>query len=196
MELEGRTFQVPNDFICPITLEIFSHPVVNMEGRTFEREALLSWLEEHNGTCPLTRKVLKPSDFITDRRMESKIWFWKHQNGLSTEVSPIEPFPTTSRFMGSLYIPEKKLDRIVNRYNKATLATSACESNQQVSSSLASLTASLSLQASNDPTASGSAVEEEEYFSSSRSRPRTRSSRLNFLRRILREAEQLDGSSR
>lgn len=42
---------------CPITLDPIKEPVITPQGIIFEKEAILTWIEE-NGTCPLTRQAL------------------------------------------------------------------------------------------------------------------------------------------
>lgn len=44
-------------FICPITLEKFTNPVIAADGHTYEKKAILQWLETHN-TSPLTGQKL------------------------------------------------------------------------------------------------------------------------------------------
>ena len=46
-------------------------PVVTPYGHTFERFQLLQWLNDHNNTCPVTKKPLqcddlKPNDLLRD----------------------------------------------------------------------------------------------------------------------------------
>jgi hypothetical protein len=81
-EINGKTFQVPNAFICPITLQLMDHPLVSRSGLNFERHAILSWLNTSSGTCPLTRKSMRLSDLIPNKHLEKIIWFWKENNGI------------------------------------------------------------------------------------------------------------------
>eukprot|EP00045_Choanoeca_perplexa_P017194 m.245968 g.245968 ORF g.245968 m.245968 type:complete len:805 (+) comp17470_c0_seq10:65-2479(+) len=43
----------PKSFCCPITYELMEDPVFTADGHTFDREAILHWLREHN-TSPVT----------------------------------------------------------------------------------------------------------------------------------------------
>jgi hypothetical protein len=67
---------IPDEFICPLTLEIFKIPMVTRYGHNFEKDALLHWLEQHN-QCPLTRYPLSLNDGIINRSLLSKINVWK-----------------------------------------------------------------------------------------------------------------------
>ncbi|CAF1362648.1 unnamed protein product [Didymodactylos carnosus] len=48
----------PDDSLrCPITLELFSDPVLAQDGHTYEREAIVEWIEK-NGRSPITDQQL------------------------------------------------------------------------------------------------------------------------------------------
>jgi serine/threonine protein kinase len=52
-------------FHCPITKEKFCDPVVAEDGHTYERDAIIKWLEtDGKGTSPITRKPLNVSRLI------------------------------------------------------------------------------------------------------------------------------------
>ena len=44
-------------FTCPITLETFKEPVIAADGHTYEKKAILTWLERHD-TSPRTGQKL------------------------------------------------------------------------------------------------------------------------------------------
>lgn len=62
---------VPCDFRCPITFEIMEDPVEMDDGYTYEREAILKWMEEHSNQSPITHKKMstkiKPNDGLKNR---------------------------------------------------------------------------------------------------------------------------------
>ena len=66
----------PDDFICPITQAIFRDPVQDIFGHTYERSAILAWISA-TGTCPLTRRVMQPSDLIPNVLMKTKVRLWQ-----------------------------------------------------------------------------------------------------------------------
>ncbi|KAJ1383230.1 Zinc finger, RING/FYVE/PHD-type [Sesbania bispinosa] len=58
--LEGSYFEsIPQEFICPLTGNIFEEPVTLETGQTFERKAIKAWLEKGNRTCPVTGNALE-----------------------------------------------------------------------------------------------------------------------------------------
>lgn len=51
---------LPDDFKCPISLEIMSDPVILTSGQTFDRATIQRWLDSGNRTCPVTKLPLPP----------------------------------------------------------------------------------------------------------------------------------------
>ena len=51
------TTSIPRAFQCPITREVMLDPVLDAEGNTYERSALLTWLSDHH-TSPVSRQPL------------------------------------------------------------------------------------------------------------------------------------------
>lgn len=66
--------ELPDDFRCPISLEIMSDPVILSSGHTFDRSSIQRWLDSGNRTCPITKQPL-PRHFtlIPNHAMRSLI---------------------------------------------------------------------------------------------------------------------------
>jgi len=56
-----------NALTCPITLELFVDPVLASDGYTYERSAIVEWIQYKNGTSPMTRQTLKMKDLTSNR---------------------------------------------------------------------------------------------------------------------------------
>jgi ligand-binding SRPBCC domain-containing protein len=69
----------PEEFICPLTLEVMTEPVMTRLGHNFELSALLQWLERHD-ECPLTRNPMTLKDIIVNRALQERIEFWRKQH--------------------------------------------------------------------------------------------------------------------
>lgn len=80
MDDSNNNINIPDEFICPLTHEIMEHPLVTRQGFTFEREAIIQWIDETR-SCPLTRKPLSISNLIHDRHLKARIEQWKEENG-------------------------------------------------------------------------------------------------------------------
>ncbi|PPD92300.1 hypothetical protein GOBAR_DD10768 [Gossypium barbadense] len=50
--------QLPDDFRCPISLEIMSDPVILPSGHTFDRVSIQRWLDSGHRACPITKLPL------------------------------------------------------------------------------------------------------------------------------------------
>ncbi|KAM7272909.1 hypothetical protein ACFE04_027573 [Oxalis oulophora] len=79
---EGSIFtSIPQDFICPLTGQMFEDPVTLESGQTFERAAIKKWFGNGNKTCPVSGKSLECNavpytNFILKRVIDS----WKQMN--------------------------------------------------------------------------------------------------------------------
>lgn len=77
---------VPQEFVCPLTLEVMTNPVVNRLGNCYEKTALVEWLAQPNATCPLTRQPIRLSDLILDVKLQRKIRLWRTNEGDHTDA--------------------------------------------------------------------------------------------------------------
>jgi hypothetical protein len=73
---------VPSAFICPLSMQVMVQPLVTKSGQHFERSAILAWLAQGSGKCPITGTSMRPSDLVPDRRLEAKLSFWRQANNV------------------------------------------------------------------------------------------------------------------
>lgn len=59
-------------FICPLTHEVMTDPVVDPEGNSYERAAITAWLAQHD-TSPITRAPLALADLAPNRALRNAI---------------------------------------------------------------------------------------------------------------------------
>jgi hypothetical protein len=78
-EDDDEITDVPQDFICPITQEIFRDPVQDLFGHTYERSAILAWIAV-KGACPMTRQDLRASNLIPNALMKTKVRLWQREH--------------------------------------------------------------------------------------------------------------------
>lgn len=62
----------PSGFICPITHEIMTDPVMCTDGHSYERSAILRWLQSHN-TSPMTNCVIDTSSITPNISLRNSI---------------------------------------------------------------------------------------------------------------------------
>lgn len=66
---------VPPAFVCPLTQDRMTDPVVDPDGNSYERVAIEAWLS-HNPTSPVTRTPLTPSMLAPNRALKDMIEAW------------------------------------------------------------------------------------------------------------------------
>lgn len=54
--------------ICPITQDVMREPVIDREGNTYEKSAILQWLKSTN-TSPITRNVISALELVPNRAL-------------------------------------------------------------------------------------------------------------------------------
>eukprot|EP00899_Mesostigma_viride_P023792 jgi/Mesvir1/4598/Mv15825-RA.1 len=69
----------PKEFLCPLSLDIMSDPVVTETGEIFERSAIQSWFDNGHRTCPWTCQKLKSCKLIPVRLIREMVNNWKRQ---------------------------------------------------------------------------------------------------------------------
>ena len=80
-ENEGIDHHVPEKFLCPLTMDIFTDPLMSRRGLSYERNAILEWLDRGNETCPLTREPLEYKGLVPNYRLRLELEEWKAKNG-------------------------------------------------------------------------------------------------------------------
>eukprot|EP00041_Stephanoeca_diplocostata_P019135 m.407163 g.407163 ORF g.407163 m.407163 type:complete len:333 (+) comp21219_c0_seq10:1058-2056(+) len=71
--------EIPQDYCCPITQELFEDPVIAMDGHTYERLHIVKWLESHE-TSPFTGEVMESKHLVPNHRLKSIVREWREKN--------------------------------------------------------------------------------------------------------------------
>ncbi|KAF8397496.1 hypothetical protein HHK36_016413 [Tetracentron sinense] len=89
---------IPDDFRCPISLELMRDPVIVSTGQTYERVCIEKWLEAGHGTCPKTQQTLSSTAITPNYVLRSLIAQWCEANGMEPPKRPgnSRPSKTTS----------------------------------------------------------------------------------------------------
>jgi uncharacterized protein YegL len=88
---------VPDYLLCPITLEIIDDPVVDNEGVTYERSAIMEWLK-HNKTSPKTNKPLAIGDLKPNYSMKYVIQAYKENKKQFVGLQKLSDVEDTNNF--------------------------------------------------------------------------------------------------
>ncbi|KAI3926431.1 hypothetical protein MKX01_032619 [Papaver californicum] len=89
---------VPDDFRCPISLEMMRDPVTVSTGQTYERVCIEKWVEAGHVTCPKTQQSLANLTLTPNYVLRSLISKWCESNGLESpkRTGTCGPYNTTS----------------------------------------------------------------------------------------------------
>lgn len=93
------SFSIPNEFLCPITLEIMTDPVIVATGQTYERSSIQKWLDSNRRTCPKTGQALEHMLLAPNFALKNLILQWceKNKYQLPKEApKSAEMMPTTN----------------------------------------------------------------------------------------------------
>ncbi|PON98188.1 Beta-catenin [Trema orientale] len=71
---------IPDDYLCPISLELMRDPVIVATGQTYERSYIQRWIDCGNKTCPKTQQKLENLTLTPNYVLRSLInqWCVKH----------------------------------------------------------------------------------------------------------------------
>ena len=105
---------IPQSFLCPITLAVMNDPVIDNYGVSYERQAICEWLNAGNSTSPTTGKELTVNDLRPNRALRETIEKLLGVEGMvhspprSTESMPENTLPApkpsaTTGYEGSNY---------------------------------------------------------------------------------------------
>ncbi|KAL8112243.1 U-box domain-containing protein 11-like isoform X2 [Apium graveolens] len=73
---EEKKLIPPDDFLCPISLEMMRDPVIVATGQTYERYCIQRWIDCGNKTCPKTQQKLQHVTLTPNYVLRSLITQW------------------------------------------------------------------------------------------------------------------------
>ncbi|KAL3536028.1 hypothetical protein ACH5RR_004489 [Cinchona calisaya] len=119
--------EIPEYFICPISLQIMKDPVTAATGITYDREGIEHWLlKGHNTICPVTKQPLpKDSELTPNNTLRRLIRAWCAANSANDVDQVPTPKPPMSKlyflnlFRG-LWLPTSQLQSLQNLERLAT----------------------------------------------------------------------------
>ncbi|KAH9307291.1 hypothetical protein KI387_035202 [Taxus chinensis] len=82
-----ENIQVPDDFKCPISLDLMRDPEIVATGQTYDRVSITRWIEEGHCTCPKSGQKLLHTNLIPNHALRSLICQWCEKNGVPFEKS-------------------------------------------------------------------------------------------------------------
>ncbi|KAF7070871.1 hypothetical protein CFC21_076312 [Triticum aestivum] len=96
---DQKSVIVPDEFRCPISLELMKDPVIVATGQTYERSCIEKWLASGHHTCPTTQQRMANTTLTANYVLRSLISQWCETNGIEApkrSSQPNKPMPACS----------------------------------------------------------------------------------------------------
>ncbi|MCL7052332.1 hypothetical protein MKW94_015824 [Papaver nudicaule] len=115
-----KSITIPDDFRCPISLELMKDPVIVSTGQTYERQCIEKWIDAGHGTCPKTQQTLSSTALTPNYVLRSLIAQWCEANGIEAPKRPGYPRPSKTV---SLCSPEEcaMIDSLIRKLASSIL---------------------------------------------------------------------------
>ncbi|CAL5092918.1 unnamed protein product [Urochloa decumbens] len=88
---EPRPVNIPDEFRCPISLELMKDPVIVATGQTYERVCIEKWLASGHHTCPNTQQRMTNTTLTPNYVLRSLIAQWCEANGIEPPKRSLQP---------------------------------------------------------------------------------------------------------
>ena len=101
----------PEDFRCPISLELMSDPVILATGQTYDRTSIQRWLDAGHRTCPKTKQLLYDDiKLIPNYALRSLVHQWAASHGIDLKKKPVvaENHATSSPHGSCFFVPSER----------------------------------------------------------------------------------------
>ncbi|KAI3458516.1 hypothetical protein Pfo_015179 [Paulownia fortunei] len=90
----SMVFNIPDEFRCPISLDLMNDPVIVASGHTYDRNSISQWIDTGHHTCPKSGQRLIHMALIPNYALKSLIHQWCQENNIpimeSTTSSELE----------------------------------------------------------------------------------------------------------
>jgi hypothetical protein len=94
---------VPNEYRCPISMELMTDPVLCEDGQTYDRRSIQEWLK-HSQTSPLTRQPLNPNSLRPNYGLKASIERWQ-QTKRQEQIYSTYPYQGQPSYQPPSYQP-------------------------------------------------------------------------------------------
>eukprot|EP00252_Welwitschia_mirabilis_P022592 TRINITY_DN6153_c0_g1_i1.p1 TRINITY_DN6153_c0_g1~~TRINITY_DN6153_c0_g1_i1.p1 ORF type:complete len:661 (+),score=133.53 TRINITY_DN6153_c0_g1_i1:300-2282(+) len=118
LAMDTSTPIVPEDYRCPISLDLMTDPVIVATGQTYDRSSIQQWFDTGHRTCPKTQQVLSHLTLTPNYVLRSLIAQWCENHGieLPSQASSSQPDNCSCSFSS-----KSKINILVQKlYSKQT----------------------------------------------------------------------------
>ncbi|XVF24163.1 hypothetical protein REPUB_Repub13aG0103700 [Reevesia pubescens] len=79
---QSMSSNVPDEFRCPISLDLMKDPVIVQSGHTFDRSSIAQWINTGHQTCPKSGQMLIHMALIPNYALKSLMHQWCQENNI------------------------------------------------------------------------------------------------------------------
>lgn len=116
----SMVFNVPDEYRCPISLDLMSDPVIVASGHTYDRNSIAQWINSGHHTCPKSGQRLIHMALIPNYALKSLIHQWCQENNI-----PVVESSTSSSEMERSSSKRKLCANVVDHISAAKAAVDA-----------------------------------------------------------------------
>ncbi|XP_057441773.1 U-box domain-containing protein 1-like [Lotus japonicus] len=100
---------IPDEFRCPISLDLMRDPVIVSSGHTYDRNSIAQWINTGHHTCPKSGQRLIHTALIPNYALKSLVQQWCYENNVPVN-EPMNSLLNNSRSKKNL--KEEAIDHI------------------------------------------------------------------------------------
>ncbi|XP_052198607.1 U-box domain-containing protein 1-like [Diospyros lotus] len=114
-------FNIPDEFRCPISLDLMGDPVIVASGHTYDRNSIAQWINSGHHTCPKSGQRLIHMALIPNYALKSLIHQWCQENNIPI----IEPTASSSSSLDRSNSKRKSCDNAIDHVSATKTAMDA-----------------------------------------------------------------------
>ncbi|KAM1162508.1 hypothetical protein ACFX13_001563 [Malus domestica] len=103
---------VPDEFRCPISLDLIRDPVIVASGHTYDRNSIAQWINSGHQTCPKSGQKLIHMALIPNYALRSLMQQWCEENNVPTTESLQSSSSDLARSSSKRELYENAVDHI------------------------------------------------------------------------------------
>ncbi|KAF5201783.1 U-box domain-containing protein [Thalictrum thalictroides] len=111
---QSTTFTIPDEYRCPVSLDLMRDPVIVASGHTYDRSSIAQWINSGHHSCPKSGQKLIHMALIPNYALKSLIHQWCQENNipLTESSSSTSSSDQLERSSSKRRFSEKAIDHI------------------------------------------------------------------------------------
>ncbi|KAM6582498.1 hypothetical protein CsatB_009500 [Cannabis sativa] len=111
----SQSINIPDEFRCPISLDLIKDPVIVASGHTYDRNSIAQWIDSGHHTCPKSGQRLIHMALIPNYALKSLMEQWSQENDVpldETQVSFLSCIERNDSKRGGHVVEKAAVDHI------------------------------------------------------------------------------------